>query len=75
MCHHCEHHEGIDCACAEKSMKSSCCCEGECCGDGSHFHRRYQTNDEQISILEGYLNEIKLEVQAVEERLAGLRGK
>ena len=37
------------------------------------FRRRYQTKGEQISELEGYLAELKAEVQAVEERLADLR--
>jgi hypothetical protein len=56
-----------------------CCCGhgGEACdcqGDGPHkFHRRYQTRAEQLTELEGYLAELKAEVQAVEERLADLR--
>ena len=47
------------------------CGEGGCCG--GHFQRRYQTKAEQISALEAYLGELKLEVQAVEEHLADLR--
>ncbi len=51
---------------------------GDCeCGCGEHgehaFERRYQTKAEQITELEAYLGELKVEVQAVEERLADLR--
>ena len=55
-------------------MEGSCECGGECsCGSGSHFQRRYQTKEEQIAELENYLKDLKLEVQAVEERLSDLR--
>ena len=47
-----------------------CNCGCEC---GGHFERRYQTKAEQIAELEGYLEELKTEVQAVEEHLADLR--
>ena len=46
--------------------------DGECCSDSGHFMRRYQTKAEQIATLEAYLNELKMEVQAVEEHLADL---
>jgi hypothetical protein len=70
--HH--HHEDCDCeeAC-ECGGDCGCNCGCECCGDGGHFHRRYQTKAEQVADLEAYLDELKLEVQAVEERLADLR--
>lgn len=58
----------------------SCGCGGghgcECGGHEGHaerFERRYQTKAEQIAELETYLNELKTEVQAVEEHLADLR--
>jgi len=51
---------GGDCGCA-------------CCGDGPHLERQYLTKAEQTAELETYLAELKLEVQAVEERLADLR--
>jgi hypothetical protein len=55
----------------------SCGCDGGCgceCGrHAGHFKRRYQTKAEQIAKLEAYLNELKTEVQAVEEHLADLR--
>jgi hypothetical protein len=44
------------------------------CGcHGGHFERRYQTKAEKIADLEGYLIDLKLEVQAVEEHLADLK--
>ena len=56
----CESDKGCDCGC-------------DCCGDSGHFERRYQTKAEQIAELETYLDELKTEVQAVEEHLADLR--
>ena len=53
-----------------------CMCDGECgceCGGGGGFQRQFLTKAEQIEELEGYLAELKLEVQAVEEHLADLR--
>jgi hypothetical protein len=67
----CDCDEGC-CGCGECSG-GSCHCGGECSCKGGHFQRRYQTKDEQIVELEAYLSELKLEVQAVEERLADLR--
>ncbi len=65
------HHRHHGCGCSE-----SCDCGGgdcQCgCGNGG-FRRRYQTKAEQIGELEEYLNELKAEVQAVEEQLADLR--
>jgi len=65
------------CNCNEGSCKcedtQDCNCGCECCGDDGHLQRRYQTKEEQITFLEMYLSELKLEVQAVEEHLADLR--
>jgi hypothetical protein len=69
--HHHRHHRHKDCSCGE-----SCECKGgggQCGCDHGGFRRRYQTKSEQISELEEYLAELKVEVQAVEERLAELR--
>lgn len=55
---------------------NDCTCGGDCgckCGGGDHFKRRYQTKAEQTGELEAYLAELRLEVQAVEERLADLK--
>jgi hypothetical protein len=56
---------GHDCDC-------DCDCGCDCCG-GGQFQRRYQTKAEQIADLESYLVDLKLEVQAVEERLTDLK--
>ena len=56
------------------SYGCGCNCGCECCRGGHHFQRRYQTKQEQIAELEAYLTDLKTEVQAVEERLADLRG-
>jgi len=58
----CQSDQGCDCG-------SSC----ECGGHAGHFERRFQTKEEQIAELEAYLNELKTELQAVEEHLADLR--
>ena len=61
----------------EKSCGSGGCgcgCDCECCSGGG-FKRQYWTRAEQIEELEPYLEELKLEVQAVEEMLADLKKK
>ena len=50
-----------------------CDCGCECCGGDDRFKRRYLTKAEQAAELEAYLADLKLEVQAVEERLADLK--
>jgi hypothetical protein len=63
------------CNCKEGTCEcgGDCDCGCECCGGSQHFQRRFQTKAEQIAELEAYLAELKLEMQAVEERLADLR--
>jgi hypothetical protein len=52
----------------------SCGCGCDCdCNCGGHFTRRFQTKAEQVKELEAYLADLRLEVQAVEERLADLK--
>jgi hypothetical protein len=60
---------------SDKDCDCDCGCSGDCdcCGGGDKFQRRYQTKSEQISELEAYLSELKLEVQAVEEHLSDLK--
>ena len=62
------------CGC-QSDQGCNCGCDGgcECGGHVGHFERRYQTKAEQIAELEAYLEELKTEVQAVEEHLADLR--
>jgi hypothetical protein len=64
--------ETCDCKNGECDCGKGCDCGCECCG-GDHFQRRYLTKAEQIEELEAYLADLKLEVQAVEERLADLK--
>ena len=52
---------------------NDCDCGCECCGGDDKFQRRYLTKAEQAAELEAYLADLKLEVQAVEERLADLK--
>jgi hypothetical protein len=50
-----------------------CDCDDECeCSLGA-FPRRFQTKAEHIEEIMDYLEELKLELQAVEEKLADLR--
>ena len=60
----CECGNGCECGC-----EHGC----ECCGGDDRFQRRYLTKAEQAEELEAYLADLKLEVQAVEERLADLK--
>ena len=65
-----------DCTCQDGQCECGCHCNCGCdccCERDHHFHRRYRTKAEQIAELEAYLAELKLEVQAVEERLADLK--
>ena len=68
MCEQCGCQSGQGCNCGSK-----CDCDCECCGHNGHFERRFQTKAEQIAELEAYLDELKKELQAVEEHLADLR--
>jgi hypothetical protein len=73
MCNCGESDENQCGCCGDGCSDGSCNCEDRCCGKRGNFQRRYQTKAEQIAELEAYLSELKLEVQAVEERLADLR--
>jgi hypothetical protein len=59
--------ENCDC------KNGGCDCGCECCEEDGRFERRYLTKAEQAEELEAYLADLKLEVQAVEERLADLK--
>ncbi len=62
------------CECNE-CKNGECDCGNDCgceCSDGG-FQRRYLTKAEQAAELEAYLADLRLEVQAVEERLADLK--
>ena len=61
--------DGNECDC----KNGGCQCGCDCCGGDGRLQRRYQTKAEQIADLEAYLADLRLEVQAVEERLADLK--
>jgi hypothetical protein len=67
MCKHCGCGSDQGCSCGCGGGRG---CECEHHGHAGRFERRYQTKAEQIAELEAYLNELKAEVQAVEEHLA-----
>ncbi len=69
MCQHYEQH--YDCDCEGQGIQSRYGCAE--CDRESSIHRHYQTKAEQITDLENYLEGIKSEMQAVEERLTDLR--
>lgn len=51
---------------------------GCCCMEPEHrgpaFRRRFATREERIARLEEYLKELQAELQAVQERIAELKG-
>jgi hypothetical protein len=65
--------ENCDCKNGSCDCGNGCDCGCECCGGDDRFQRRYLTKAEQAEELEAYLADLKLEVQAVEERLADLK--
>jgi len=75
MCESGQHQHHHDCSCDGdcKCGESGCHCDESCGCESRRLQRRYQTKAEQIAELEAYLNDLKLEVQAVEEMLADLR--
>jgi len=62
----CKCGSGSGCDCCDCGCRCGCGCEGG-------FTRRFQTKAEQTAELEEYLNDLKTEVQAVEERLKDLK--
>ena len=61
----CDCHDHEDCGC-------ECDCD---CGHGMGFRRQYMTHKEELAMLEEYHSQLKLELEAVEERMAELKGK
>jgi hypothetical protein len=59
------HHHEEQCSCGGHS---GCNCE-----EDAGFERQFLTKAEQVEELEEYLEELKLEIQAVEEHLADLK--
>ena len=74
---HCEtrSHHGrgrCHCGCGQGHHGGSCDCG---CGCGGGFGRRFLTKEEKIAGLEEYLESLQKEAQAVEERIAELKGE
>jgi hypothetical protein len=61
----CKEHTGDSCSCG---CHSGCDCDEE-----AGFERQFLTKKEQLEDLQEYLEELKLEVQAVEEHIADLK--
>ncbi len=66
----------------KNKTESECCCHDhdecscECdCGHEMGFQRRYMTHKEELEMLDEYRRELKLELEAVEERIAELKSK
>jgi hypothetical protein len=49
-----------------------CSHEQCCCGGGGSFHRRFMSSKEERELLESYRDELKLELEGLEERLKEL---
>jgi hypothetical protein len=61
----CHDHDECDCGC-------NCNCG---CGDDMGFQRKFMTRKEELEMLEDYRGDLKLELEAVEERIAELKSK
>ena len=70
---HCEtrKHPGHGCHTGPVRPDSASCG----CGCGAHAWRRFQTREETVGRLERYLEDLQKEAQAVEERMAALKGE
>jgi hypothetical protein len=60
-CGHKGHHHGDACGCG--------------CGTPLHGGRRFWTKEEKIARLEGYLESLEKEAQAVKEQIAEMTGE
>jgi hypothetical protein len=67
---------------ATKKTESECDCDDSCdcgcdcnCGGDVGFQRKFMTHKEEIEMLEDYRGDLKLELEAVEERIAELKSK
>ena len=65
-----------------KKTASECDCDDSCdcgcncdCGGDMGFQRRFMTHKEEIEMLEDYRGDLKLELEAVEERIKDLKSK
>jgi hypothetical protein len=63
-----QHRRGCD----QGHHGSSCGCS---CGCSGGFGRRFLTKEEKVAGLQEYLESLRKEAQAVEERIAALKGE
>ena len=66
----CSGHQTQVCGCSCGHDPASSCT----CGQPSRFGRRFCTKEEMIACLEGYLEDLRQEAKAVEERIADMKG-
>jgi hypothetical protein len=64
----------------KNETESECGCHDhdECncdCGGDMGFQRKFMTHKEELEMLEDYRGDLKLELEAVEERIAELKSK
>jgi hypothetical protein len=53
-----------------------CSCDCDCgCGGDMGFQRKFMTHKEELEMLEDYRGDLKLELEAVEERIKDLKSK
>lgn len=64
-----------ECGCIDHD-ECDCGCNCNCgCGDDIGFQRKFMTRKEELEMLEDYRGDLKLELEAVEERIAELKSK
>jgi hypothetical protein len=61
-----------ECGCEQHHGYDECCCRGGHRGHG-HFARHFLTKAEKIEKLENYVQELKNELAAVQERIKELK--
>ena len=75
-CGHRGHHHGDACGCGGGRTRRH---HGHACGCGCgmpfHGGRRFWTKEEKIARLEGYLDSLEKEAQAVREQIAEMTGE
>ena len=73
---HSHRNKGCSCGSSDHDCDCGCSCNCGCCGGGGRgFQRQYMTHKEEYAMLEEYQQELKLELEAVEERMKELKGK
>jgi len=77
----CGHHQHHDCGerheehLGQRDCGCQCSCHATSAEAGPIFWRRFATRDERTGWLQRYLEELRAEAQAVEERIAEMRAQ